>query len=98
LPQQHNSWSVAVCLAGHDGDGQTGLHYAAMGGRLDTIEVLLRHRPPLEARNVYGGTVLGQTPWSAAHGGDPAVFIPVIEALIAAGAKLANRLPGITPL
>jgi len=82
-----------VDLAGHDGDGQTGLHYAAMGGQLTTVKLLLAHGAPLEARNQYGGTVLGQTLWSAAHGGDPKVFAPIVAALIAAGAKLYPEPP-----
>jgi len=82
-----------VDLAGHSGDGQTGLHYAAMGGKLETVKLLLAHRAPLEAKNQYGGTVLGQTLWSAAHGGDPDVFVPLVEALIAAGAKLTPEPP-----
>ena len=82
-----------VDLAGHSGDGQTGLHYAGMGGQLSTIKLLLRYRAPLEARNTYGGTALGQTLWSAAHGGDPKVFAPIVEALIAAGAKLYREPP-----
>ncbi|HXY69713.1 MAG TPA: ankyrin repeat domain-containing protein [Gemmatimonadales bacterium] len=82
-----------VDLAGHDGDGQTGLHYAAMGGQLETARLLLEHGAPLEARNQYGGTVLGQTLWSAAHGGDPRVFAPLVEALIEAGAKLYPEPP-----
>jgi ankyrin repeat protein len=85
-----------VDLAGHSGDGQTGLHYAGMGGQLSTIKLLLRHRAPLEARNTYGGTVLGQTLWSAGHGGDPKVFVPIVETLIAAGAKL-NPEPPVNP-
>ncbi len=82
-----------VDLAGHSGDGQTGLHYAAMGGNLETIKLLLKHGAPLEVLNTYGGTVLGQTLWSAAHGGDPKVFVPIVEALIAAGAKLYPEPP-----
>ncbi len=82
-----------VDLAGSSGDGQTGLHYAAMGGKLETVKLLLKHGAPLEALNSYGGTVLGQTLWSAAHGGDPKVFVPLVEALIAAGAKLYREPP-----
>jgi ankyrin repeat protein len=78
-------------LAEHSGDGQTGTHYAAIFGRLDTLKLLLKHRPPLEAKNMYGGTVLGQTLWSAAHGGDPELYSQIIETLIAAGAKLPER-------
>ena len=78
-------------LAEHSGDGQTGTHYAVIFGRLDTLKLLLKHHPPLEAKNMYGGTVLGQTLWSAAHGGDPELYSQIIEMLIAAGAKLPER-------
>jgi ankyrin repeat protein len=84
-----------VDLAGHDGDGQTGLHYAAMGGMLETIELLLRHGSPLEAVNTYGGTVLEQAAWSAAHGGDPEVYVAIVESLIAAGAQVPERHPPV---
>jgi hypothetical protein len=42
-------------------------------------------------RNVHGGTVSGQTLWSAAHGGDPHAYIAILEALVAAGAKIPER-------
>ena len=73
------------------GDGQTGLHCAVIGGHLETVKLLLEFDPPLEATNIYGGTVLGQTLWSAAHGGDPKIFSEIIETLIAAGAKVPAR-------
>ena len=75
---------------GGDG-GQTGLHCAVIGGHIDTIKLLLKLNPPLELRNMYGGTVLGQTLWSAAHGGDPKVYAEIIKTLIAAGAKVPAR-------
>jgi ankyrin repeat protein len=80
-----------VNLAAHLGDGQTGLHWAAIVGRLETVKLLLTLNAPLELKNEYGGTVLGQTLWSAAHGGDPDVYSEIIETLIAAGAKLKDR-------
>jgi hypothetical protein len=80
-----------VSLNGHSGDGQTPLHGAAICGQLETIKFLLKLKPPLEARNIYGGTVLGQTLWSAAHGGDPKLYSAIIETLIEAGAKLNER-------
>ena len=73
------------------GDRQTALHWAAIGGQLDTMKLLLKYNPPLEAKNEYGGTVLGQTLWSAAHGGDPALYAGIIETLIGAGAKVPER-------
>lgn len=78
-------------LAAHDGDGQTPLHWAVIGGRLDLVHLLLRQKPPLEAKNRYGGTVLGQALWSAAHGGDPDTYIAILEALAGAGAKIPER-------
>ena len=67
------------------------MHCAAIGGQLNTIKLLLKFNPPLELRNMYGGTVLGQTMWSAAHGGDARLYAEIIETLIAAGAKVPPR-------
>lgn len=72
-------------------DGQTPLHWAAIFGQLEMVKLLLKYKPPLESRNMYGGTVLGQTMWSAAHGGNPKVYAEIIETLIAAGAKVPPR-------
>ena len=68
--------------------GQTGLHYAALMGHLETVHMLLQRNVPLEVKNMYDGTVLGQALWSAFN--DPkSQHLPIIEALIAAGAKIA---------
>ena len=80
-----------VDLAGHGGDGQTPLHWAVITGHLEIVKFLLGLHPPLEAKNIYGGTVFGQTLWSAAHGGDPDRYIAILEALVAAGAKIPER-------
>jgi len=78
-------------IADGDVDGQTPLHWAAICGQLEMIKFLLKFNPPLEAKNMYGGTVLGQTAWSAAHGGDPKLYAKIIKTLIAAGAKVPPR-------
>jgi len=83
--------SQSIDLAAHSGDGQTALHYAAIFGQLEIMKLLIAHHAPLEVKNVYGGTVLGQTLWSAAHGGHPELYSQIIEALIAAGAKVPQR-------
>ena len=75
----------------HRGDGQTAMHWAVIGGQLETLKLLLKLKPSLETKNMYGGTVLGQTLWSAAHGGEPKVYSQIIETLIAAGARLRDR-------
>ena len=84
-----------VDIANHSGDGQTGAHYAGIGGSLETMQMLIARGAPLELKNEYGGTVLGQTLWSAAHGGDPDGYVAIIEALLKAGAKLNDRHPPV---
>ena len=80
-----------IDLQSFDGTQQTALHSAAIGGQLEVIKLLLEFKPPLEIKNVYGGTVLGQTLWSAAHGGDTKTYVAIIELLIEAGAKVPER-------
>ena len=84
-------YDKGVDLKDGGGDGQTPLHCAAIGGHLEMVKLLLKFNPPLDVPNIYGGTVLGQTLWSAAHGGDPKVYAEIIETLIAAGAKVPER-------
>ncbi len=74
--------------AGADVD-MTGLHLAAHEGHLDTVKLLLAHNAPLEAKNVYGGTVLGQTLWSVIHHPMPA-HREIVATLVAAGAKVGD--------
>jgi len=67
--------------------GLTGFHWAANRGHLDTVKLLIERKAPLETENMYGGTVLGCAVWSAIN--EPrADHLPIIEALIDAGAKL----------
>jgi ankyrin repeat protein len=84
-------------LAATTADGQTAAHQAVIGGRLETLKMLLRHDPPLEQKNAYGGTVLGQTLWSAAHGRDASLYVAIIDALLSAGAKLGDRHVPVNP-
>lgn len=78
----------------------TGLHWAAASGDLATVKAVLKHRPPLEARNVWGGTPLGSAIWGATEcdPNDPvrpeADWVPIIEMLLEAGADIgAVRYP-----
>ena len=80
-----------------DARGQTGLHHAVIGGHPSVVRLLLGHHPPLEAVNCYGGTPLGQALWSAAHGGETAAYLDILEALLAAGAKLPERHVPVNP-
>jgi hypothetical protein len=67
--------------------GLNGFHYAASGGRLDIIRLLVERKVPMEVENMYGGTVLGQALWSAVNEYTPD-HADVIEALIDAGAMI----------
>jgi ankyrin repeat protein len=74
-----------------DGNGQTGLHAAALAGHLGTVKALLKREPPLELRNVWGGAVLDHALWASIHH-DPSVdYAPVVEALIRAGADVRQE-------
>ena len=86
-----------IDIAAQDRSGQSGLHWAVIGGHPDIVKLLLRYNPPLELKNVYGGTVLGQALWSAAHGGDPDVYIAILEMLVAHGAMIPKRHVPVNP-
>jgi hypothetical protein len=79
------------------GDGQTAAHVAVIGGQLQALKVVLERRPSLEQTNVYGGTVLGQALWSAAHSDNPERYVAIIEVLLAAGAALPARHVPVNP-
>ena len=66
--------------------GQTALHWAIIGGHEDTVSLLLSHGAELEAKNIYGGTALGQAQWSAAHAGSRIDYTHIIDLLKQHGA------------
>jgi ankyrin repeat protein len=67
--------------------GMPAFHCAADRGNLDTVKLLIKRNAPLEQKNMYGGTVLGSTLWSAVHESRP-THAEIIEALLEAGAKV----------
>lgn len=71
----------------HRPNAQSPIHMAVIGGNIDVVKYLLQFHPPLEERNEYGGTVLGQARWCAWNGGDPDVYREIMDALIAAGSR-----------
>ena len=75
-------------LGGKDNQGFTALHSAAFYGHLETVELLLLRHAPLEAENVYGGTVLSSTIWASVHAGLDIDYVPIVQRLIAAGARI----------
>jgi len=74
-------------LAAHDHNGQTALHHAVIGAQLETVKLLVQHGAPLEIKNSYGGTVLGQAVWCALNSGSAKTYLPVIELLLESGAR-----------
>jgi ankyrin repeat protein len=66
--------------------GQTALHWAVIGGHADTITLLLSRGSQFEARNMYGGTALGQAQWSAAHADSTIDYTEIIDLLKRHGA------------
>jgi ankyrin repeat protein len=75
-------------IHGQAGSGQTGLHWAVIGGHLSTIKLLLGRGAPLEDINAYGGTALGQALWSFLNGDTDVDYVPLLETLLDAGAKI----------
>jgi ankyrin repeat protein len=68
--------------------GQTGLHWAVIGGQMEMIKLLLARGASLEAKNAHDGTPLGQALWSSVYGDAGVDYVPIVELLIAAGAKI----------
>lgn len=78
-----------VAPGAQDDRQYTALHWAAHEGYLDTARYLLEQRAPLELKNCYGGTVLGQTLWSAVNA--PSEHHPdMVALLIGAGAVVES--------
>lgn len=69
--------------------GMNAFHWAADRGQSEVVEILIRDGASLEAKNMYGGTVLGGAVWSAAHELRPG-HSQVIEALLRAGARVGE--------
>lgn len=78
-----------VDLAAKGFAGLTALHWAAIYGHLDIVDLLLERHAPLEdTNNHHRATVLGCAVWSA-NRSPSKDFVPVIERLLAAGASVA---------
>ena len=74
-----------------NGNGQTGLHLAAIGGWLDTVQRLLARGAPIEVENEWGGTPLGNVLWAAVHYDPNLDYTPIVAAFVEAGAAVDPR-------
>ncbi len=88
---------AGISLSVQDRFGQTGLHHAAMGRRLTTLRLLLARGADLEVCNGYGGTVLGQALWLAAHASSTEQWTSTISLLLESGASIPRSLPPVSP-
>jgi len=77
-----------VDVSAQDGHGQSALHYAALGGYVDMIKLLIARGAPLELKNVWGGTVLGQATWGVMNEKAGPDYVGVIQTLLEAGAMV----------
>jgi hypothetical protein len=66
--------------------GLAALHWAANRGNPETVKLLIDRGAPLEQKNMYDGTVLSCTLWSAIHEHRPA-HAEIVELLIQHGAE-----------
>jgi ankyrin repeat protein len=83
--------------AATDGQAFTALHWAAGGGFLDVVRLLVARGAPLEVKNIYGGTVLDFTGWAAKNDPGGVDRVPVVELLLAAGANVEAAFPSGDP-
>ena len=72
--------------------GQTGLHWAAGGGHVETVKVLLAREAPVDIKDeTWAVTPLAWTLFGWRHplpGGTPERYYEIARVLIAAGAKV----------
>ena len=88
---QYNRPAVVSFLLQCDVDAYTqqqGLHWAAVCGHTEIIQLFVQSRAPLETRNKYGGTVLGAALWGAYNNSSGKDFKPAIKMLLDAGADI----------
>lgn len=74
--------------------GQTGLHWAAFGGHVDTVRLLLhRHAPINPIDDSYGGTPLSWAlhAWGNEPQGPADRYYAVVELLVSAGATVKSE-------
>ena len=82
-------------------DGMYGLHWALIGGHLDTVQLLLARGASTEVRNMYGGNAVGCAVWAAgnSHGvyswpQKEVDYMGIIETLLKAGGSIERGMLG----
>jgi ankyrin repeat protein len=72
------------------GSNEPPLHMAVVGASLSIVKLLIARGAPLEQLNGYGGTPLGQAGWSFVNGDPDNDYVPIFDALLAAGAHIED--------
>jgi len=72
------------------GSDEPPLHMAVVGASLSIVKLLIARGAPLEQLNGYGGTPLGQAGWSFVNGDPEDDYVPIFDALLAAGAHIED--------
>jgi len=72
------------------GSAEPPLHMAVVGASLSIVKLLIARGAPLEQLNGYGGTPLGQAGWSFVNGDSDDDYVPIFDALLAAGAHIED--------
>jgi hypothetical protein len=72
------------------GSDEPPLHMAVVGASLSIVKLLIARGAPLEQLNGYGGTPLGQAGWSFVNGDPDHDYVPIFDALLAAGAHIED--------
>ncbi len=85
-----------VDVDAHTGDGETALFYTVLSGHLDVIQLLLARGARPDVRTQYGSDMVGAAVWRTGHGGDPDLYMKIIDALVASGGVVPERHPPIS--
>ena len=72
------------------GSDEPPLHMAVVGASLSIVKLLIARGAALEQLNGYGGTPLGQAGWSFVNGDPDDDYVPIFDALLAAGAHIED--------
>ena len=82
-------------------DGMYGLHWALIGGHLDTIQLLLARGASTEVRNMYGGNAIGCAVWAVGNSDGvyrwpqkEVDYMVIMETLLKAGASIERGMLG----
>jgi ankyrin repeat protein len=82
--------SYGADLKDDAGNDEPPLHMAVVGASLSIVKLLVARGAPLEQLNGYGGTPLGQAGWSFVNGDPDDDYVPIFDALLAAGAHIED--------